>query len=114
MSAFQWVAVALVTIMSSARITRLVTFDHLPPVEKLRNAYVDWTDKRDWSRGYGLLGYCPYCASFWITTGIVLWGWLADFDTAWWIVNAIFGAAYLAAIVQVHDGDPEDKLGDEN
>lgn len=112
---FYWIAVAVVLIIGSARITRLLTFDHFPPIEKARNAYIDWTDKRAGTRGYGLLAYCPWCASPWITAANVLLGWWAgvfSFSreqsggfTAWWIVNGIFAVAYLASIFMVNDTD---------
>lgn len=98
---FFWIAVALVVITSSARLTRLVTFDHLPPVKWLREKYAARTDGSDWQ----LLAYCGYCASFWVTLIVVGWGYLTDWQTAWWIVNGIFGASYLAAILMSRDGD---------
>jgi O-antigen ligase len=103
-----WVAVVVVTVMSSARLTRLMTYDHFPPVEKVRYAYSEWTERHKWANGYGLLAFCPYCASFWLTGLVVLWGWLTDWQTAWWVVNGIFAASYAAAIVMVHDGDKDE------
>lgn len=105
MSVFFWIAVAAVTITSSARLTRLATYDHLPPVEWLRNKYADATDGSGWQ----LLAYCAYCASFWITLAVVLSGYASDWHESWWVVNGIFGASYLAAILMVHDGDDEDE-----
>lgn len=105
MSGFEWVAAALIVVLSSARITRLLTFDHFPPIEWVRNKYLDFTDERDSLRSWGLLAYCPYCMSFWVTLGVVLAGYFSDWHEAWWLVNAIFGASYLAAMVMVHDGD---------
>lgn len=105
MSAFHWIAVALVAIVSSARLTRLATYDHFPPVEWVRNKFVDLTDRSDRSRRWQLLAYCPYCASFWITLIVVLSGWGSDWHEAWWMVNGSLAASYLAAILMVHDGD---------
>lgn len=107
MSEFEWVAVALVVILSSARITRLSIYDKFPPVQWVRDKFIDATDGTGWQ----LLAFCPYCASFWVTLVVVLSGWLSDWHTAWWLVNGAFGASYLAAMVMVHDGEAEE---DEN
>ena len=113
MSEFEWVAVAIVTITSASRLTRLATWDEFPPVKWLRDKYADATDGNGWQ----LLAFCGYCASFWITALVVGWGWLAgvygnegvfDGAAAWWIVNAIFGGSYLAAILMANDGDDGD------
>lgn len=104
MSAFMWVAVALVVVLSSARLTRLLVNDKFPPILWVRNKYEDATDGSGWQR----LTMCPYCMSFWITLTVVLWGWLTDWQTAWWVVNSIFAASYLAAIVVIYDGDEDE------
>jgi hypothetical protein len=101
---FYWIAVAVVTILSSARLTRLVTWDHFPPIEWARNKYADKTDGSGWQ----LLAFCGYCFSFWATGAVVLAGWLSGWHEAWWLVNGILGGSYLAAIVMVHDGDEGD------
>lgn len=101
MTYFEWIAVAVVSVLSAARITRLATYDSFPPVVWLRDKYADATDGTGWQ----ILAYCPYCASFWITAAVVLSGWASDWHEAWWLTNAIFGGAYVAAIVMVHDGD---------
>lgn len=105
MSALDWIAVAIVVVMSSARITRLLTFDKFPPIRWARNKYLDATDGSGWD----LLALCPYCMSFWVTLGIVAWGHYTDWNQSWWLVNFIFGASYLAAIVMVFDGDDGDE-----
>lgn len=109
MTVFEWIAVAVVVVLSSARLTRLATYDPFPPVRWLRDLYGDWTDSHSWSRSWALLAYCGYCASFWITLAVVLSGYFSDWHVVWWLVNAVFGGSYVAAIVMVHDGDPEDE-----
>jgi hypothetical protein len=98
---FYWLAVTAVTVMSAARITRLLTFDEFPPMKWIRDRYDDLTGESDWN----LLFHCPYCMGFWVALGVILWGYLSGFDTAWWLGNGVFAGAYLAAIVMVHDGD---------
>lgn len=115
MSNFQWVAVAVVTVLSAARLTRLVTYDSFPPVAYLRDRFIDLTDKSERGRSWQLVAYCGYCASFWMTLLVLLSGWGLDWPTWWWILNGALGASYLAAIVMVHDGDdPEPVSGNED
>lgn len=104
MTDFEWVAVAVVTVMSAARLTRLATYDSFPPTAWLRDKYADATDGTKWQ----ILAYCPYCASFWLTLLVVGSGWLSDWHTAWWLFNATMGASYLAAIAMVLDQDEDD------
>ena len=110
MSVFEWVAVALVVVLSSARLTRLVTYDKFPPVKWLREKYIEATDGSDWQ----LLAFCPYCAGFWVTLVVVLAGWLSGWHEVWWLVNGSLGASYLAAMVMVYDGDTGEDEGDED
>lgn len=106
---FEWVAVALVVVMSSARLTRLVTFDSFPPVQWVREKFIEFMDSRAATRGWAMLGYCPWCASFWVTLAVVLSGYFSDWHTAWWLINGSLGASYLAATYMAHDGDDEDE-----
>lgn len=96
-----WVAIALVTIASTARITRLVTIDAFPPAAWLRSKLDDLTNENEWS----LLWHCPYCFSFWTMIVITAWGYFSGWDTAWWLTNSIFGGSYLAAILVTFDGE---------
>lgn len=119
---FYWVAVILTTIISTARITRLAVYDKFPPVQWVRDKYLDANDGNGWA----LLALCGFCMSFWITALIVLWGGLAGVyvDTRplsptsdpvdwsfclWWIVNGIFAMSYLAATYIANDGDVTDE-----
>jgi hypothetical protein len=110
---FYWLAVALVTVVSAARLTRLATVDKFPPVKWLRNKYGDLTDGSDWQ----WLMFCGYCFSFWATVFVVGWGWFSGvYDVSgngtafdiWWVSNGILAAAYLAAVFMAHDADPGD------
>lgn len=100
-SALMWIAIAVVTVMSAARITRLVTFDAFPPAAWVRAKFDDLTEENDWS----LLVHCGYCFSFWATLAVALWGYFSGWHTAWWLTNSILGGSYLAAIVMAADKD---------
>lgn len=104
MSEFEWVAVALVVVLSSARLTRLLTVDKFPPTRWLRDTYANITDGSGWQ----LLFFCGYCMSFWMTVLVLGTGYASDWHTYWWLVNGTLGGSYLAAIVMAHDGDDGD------
>lgn len=108
---FYWVAVVLVTIVSVARITRLLTFDKFPPVKHFRDKYENKTDGTDWF----WLALCGYCMAPWVSIPVIGLGFAADVygpsypDTTaalvWWIVTGWWAVSYLAAIVMANDGD---------
>lgn len=120
---FYWLAVAFVTVISAARLTRIAVYDKFPPAQWVRDKYLDATD----GSGWGLLALCGYCMSFWITALVVITGlysgaYDSDYPSltpvwgaAWWIVNGIFAASYLAASYVANDGDStDDETGDED
>ena len=123
MTEFEWIAVAVVTVISASRLTRLATFDEFPPARWLRDKYADATDGSSWQ----LLAYCPWCASFWVTAFVVTWAGCAGvlgagvfdgrtaWDTTgeiatpiWWLVNSTLAGSYLAAMLMVRDGEEAD------
>lgn len=119
---FYWVAVALTTIVSASRLTRLATVDKFPPVQWVRDKYADLTDTPRLV-GWQLLLFCGYCFGFWAAAFVVVWGLLADVyeppvsgnlsAQVWWVVNGILAASYLAAILMAHDGDINDDEDDD-
>jgi hypothetical protein len=103
MSTFAWVAVAILTIGSAARITRLITFDVYPPSVWLRTKWQNLTNDNSWTP----LLTCPYCFAPYAAAGVLLWGYLSDFHEPWWWANGWLTAAYLAAILVRFDGDDD-------
>lgn len=101
MSDFQWVAIAIVTTLSASRITRLVTWDSFPPSVWVRMKWDTITKDGSWA----ILAHCGYCFAVWAAFGVVLWGYLSDWNTFWWIINGALAASYVAAIVMSNDGD---------
>jgi hypothetical protein len=102
-SLVEYVLAAVVGTLSAARITRLITWDKFPPAVRVRMIWDRLTNDGEWS----LLFHCPWCMGFWVTGGVVLWGYFTEFDKWWWITNSIFGLSYVAAMVIVHDGDDD-------
>lgn len=109
MNTFEWIAVAVVTITSAARLTRLGTYDLFPPVKWLRDKFISWSDKTERRRGWQLIAFCAYCFSYWPTLAIVLSGYYSHWHDIWWIFNGSLGASYLAAILVIRDAEPEDE-----
>lgn len=107
---FHWLAVAAIIIVSSARLTRLWTFDDFPPVQSVRDWLYDRLDNTKRGRAWQPITWCPYCSSFWITAAVAGWGWLTDFNSVWFFLNGALAASYLASILMVNDSDD----GDEN
>lgn len=107
---FYWAAVVAVTVVSSARLTRLATIDKFPPVKRIRDWYEDKTENTGWV----WLTLCGYCFSFWTTLAIMVWGDLAGVYTtpidtslsaqAWWAFNLLFAITYLAGMTMARDG----------
>lgn len=105
MTPFEWVAVAVITILSSSRITRLLTYDKFPPVRWLRHRYIGFTGSRERLASWTLLAKCPFCMGPWVTAAVVAWGYCTDWHDPWWLFNGVMGASYLAATYMIHDGD---------
>lgn len=101
MSEFTYVAIAIVSITSASRITRLLTYDDFPPTVWVRNLW----DKITGHGPYALLFHCGYCMGLWAAAVVLGWGYLCDFDTVWWLFNSWLGVGYLAAILMAHDGE---------
>lgn len=110
---FYWVAVVATTIISAARITRLATVDKFPPAVWVREKWAALTVDTGWI----WLFYCGYCFSFWATWLVITTGLLAGVYTpaaypatevwtqAWWVVNGVLAASYIAAVFMSYDGD---------
>jgi len=89
----------VVWIVSSARLTRLLTQDSFPPVVWLR---MKWDDKTDGS-GWNTLFHCHWCMSLWVTAIIGAWGYLANLHWTWWVVNVVLAASYINAMIVERD-----------
>lgn len=100
---------ALVGVLSVARLARLATHDSFPPVQAIREWYVNrsvghstWAD----------LATCPFCAAPWLALPIGGWAvavqaWEVDgvwtAEGAWWLFNGWLAVAYLAAMIVAYD-----------
>lgn len=103
MSTFAWVAAFVLSVVASARITRLVVFDHWPPAVWFRMKWDQWTNDGPWS----FLVHCGYCFNVWAALAVVGSGWLSDWHTAWWLVTGWLSVSYLGAVFVAFDGDDD-------
>lgn len=97
---FQLVAIAVVATLATARLARLLVHDKWPPIK--------WFRERVWdahTEGWNLLFHCHFCMAVWIAAGVVAWGYLTDWQLAWWLVNGALAVSYAAAYVVTYDGD---------
>ena len=86
-------------VLSTARLTRLVTQDTFPPIVWFRMKWDDLTDDGPWSK----LVHCHWCMAPWLTIPVGLWGWLTNLQTAWWVFNGWLAAAYVASMIVERD-----------
>lgn len=110
MSEFYWIAVVATTVISAARLTRLFVYDEFPPIARPRAWFKVRAESSDW----GLIAECGFCASFWVTAAVFVWGLLSHVyghppnDLAghiWWAANGVLAMSYVAASYVARDGD---------
>lgn len=89
----------VVGLLSSARLTRLITQDSFPPSAWFRAKWDKLTDDGDWS----ILMHCHWCLAPWVVIPIGLWAWLTDFHVSWWVFNGWLAASYIAAGIVERD-----------
>jgi hypothetical protein len=82
-----WVAVlaVVVTVVGSARLTRVITHDDYPPAMALRIWWDTVTKDGPWAK----LVHCPWCLGPWVTLGAIV-SFLVSFSHpalgwAWWL-----------------------------
>lgn len=112
MSDIHLLAAFIIGTFSSARLTRLLVHDSLPPIVRLRNWYIRRTERKGYVDpngrmwGWDLLFRCHWCMSFWTTILVAgLWFALAalGWHEVWWLGNGIMTAWYMAGIIVEHD-----------
>lgn len=97
------VAAVVVGVLSVARLTRLLAQDTFPPSVWLRTMWDRVTDDGPWST----LVHCAFCLAPWLAVPVLLWGWLTDLHTPWWLFNGWLAGSYVASMIVVRD-EPED------
>lgn len=103
MSDFQWVAAAVISVIASARLTRLVVWDKFPPSVWVRTKWDALTNDGSWSA----LAHCGYCFGMWAALFTVGTGYLSNWHEVWWVFNGWLAVSYLAATYVAYDGDDE-------
>ena len=96
-------AAATVGVVAAARLTRLVTKDHWPPMSWARRKYVELTKDTEWS----VLAECPFCVAPYVVAADLSWALKSDLDRKWWVVNGWLAASYAASWIVVRDDVPD-------
>ena len=104
-SLVEFTILAVVFIVASARITRLIVADTFPPSVKLRIWYEDRA-----SGGWESLLSCPWCFGFWAVVANAAAGWAAHglgslTWTIWAVGNGLMAASYVTSYIVFHDED---------
>lgn len=103
-----FVVALLTTVLSAARLTRLIVNDSWPPVLWVKGKWDAWTDRSPRRQAWWLLLQCPWCLSPWMTLLVGAWGVLSHLHWTWWAFNGWLALAYLAGMVVFHDeGKPD-------
>jgi hypothetical protein len=97
------VAAAAIGVVGAARLTRLVTKDHWPPMSTVRRKYVEATQGTEWS----VLAECPFCVAPYVVGADLAWALCSELDKTWWVVNGWLAASYAASLIVVRDDVPE-------
>lgn len=93
-------AVAVVVgLLSSARLTRLITQDSFPPAAWLRTKWDELTNDGDWST----LFHCHWCMGLWMVIPIGGWALLSDLHSWWWLFNGWMAAGYVVSMIVERD-----------
>lgn len=93
-----------VSVLSSARLARLIVHDHWPPVVWVRKRWDLAVPERAGGGGWNVLLHCHVCMTVWTSFGVLLWGHLTDFNEVWWWVNIWLAVSYAAMYVVTFDG----------
>jgi hypothetical protein len=96
-------AAAAVGVVGAARLTRLVTKDHWPPMAYVRRKYVELTEGTEWS----VLAECPFCVAPYVVAADLAWALKSDLDKSWWVTNGWLAASYAASWIVVRDDVPD-------
>jgi hypothetical protein len=99
MTHFEWIAAAIIGILSAGRLARLLVFDDFPPAVWLRRRWFVAVGDSNWK---GLFE-CPFCMAPYLVAGSMAWFYFSDGHWSWWIANGWWAASYLAAIVVAYD-----------
>ncbi len=103
-----WVTAAAVPVgvVAAARLTRLVTKDHWPPMAAVRRKYVELTGDSEWS----VLAECPFCVAPYVVAADLAWALRSDLGKSWWVANGWLAASYAASWIVVRDDVPDQTI----
>lgn len=104
MPPYEWHIAVIIGIVSVARTARLLLFDEFPPMVWLRvRILAMFPEDSSWSK----IAECPFCLTPYLAAGMLGWAWLSDLNAWWWVINGVWAASYLAAILVAYDQPAE-------
>lgn len=104
MPPYEWHIAVIVGVVSVARTARLLLFDAFPPMVWLRvRILAMFPEDSSWSK----IAECPFCLTPYLAAGMLGWAWLSDLNSWWWVINGVWAASYLAAILVAYDQPAE-------
>src|SRR3954453_12666933 len=92
-----------VGVLGAARLTRLITKDHWPPMSFARRKYVELTQGSEWS----VLAEGPFCVAPYVVAADLAWAVKSDLGRRLWLFNGWMAASYAASLIVVRDDVPE-------
>jgi len=100
-SPYREVVTAIIAVVASARLTRLIVEDEYPPSVWIRIQWDRLTRDGPWSK----LAHCGWCASPYVAALVLGLGYFLDWPTWWYVVTAWLAASYAAGWINFHDED---------
>lgn len=98
---WQYVAAAVIGVLSIGRLTRLLVNDEFPPVVWFRIKWDGITKDGSWSK----IVHCPWCAAPYFSAIIIAWAVLSDLHWTWWAFNGWLASSYVSSWIVFHDED---------
>lgn len=99
--------VAVVGVIGTARVTKLLTEDMWPPVHWLRSRWLTYWGESGWAE----LFICPFCMSVWVAAANMGIGYATNWPLWWLLVNGWLTVAYVAAMIVARDIPDADNSG---
>jgi hypothetical protein len=96
---FRIVAIALVGVLATARLTRLLVADMYPPSIWVRIQWHHFTRDGGWAK----LVDCHFCAAPYFAALVFGVGYFLHWPTWWWVATCWLAASYAAALVVERD-----------
>lgn len=93
------VLVALLAVGASARLTRLISIDIWPPVQRFREWTVHRFGEDHWIPE---MVFCPWCIGMWVSVLVGASAYLVGGSLFWQVPAAVLSLAFVSSALVVH------------